>query len=245
MRTWSRQSLILALGAVLSLAVGLGSAHAGFPALTIDWWVNGVFAGHLTPIGADPDGNGTWGYSGFASGPGQTGVLLNYNLNGNPDPLISGNLVVQNPNLALAEVVMIVTLPIGGSYGPQTTLAGSAAIGFTSNSNGGTFSSIGGDPVWQGMLDGVAVGPSASLFFDPFQIVHSGSQSTGASGNFGLNGPPVLDGPVSQSIGIRIAFSITQTDQASITSVFNVVPGPAGLAVLACGIFATRRRRCA
>lgn len=240
MRMWSRQSMILALGAVLAFATGLNSAHAGFPALSIDWWVNGSYAGKVAPSGTD-NGNGTFGYSGFAlNNP--TGVSLNFNFTGNPDPLLSGNLVVQNPNLPLVNIVLVVQLPIVGGYGPQTTLMGSAAVGFTTNSNGGTLSSIGGQPLWQGLLDGVAVGPSASLFFDPFQIIHSGSQSTGASGNFGL-GPPVFGGPVASTIGIRIAFSITQNDQASITSVFNVVPGPGGLAVLACGLFATRRRR--
>ncbi len=236
----SRQVVIPALGAVLALGLGVAPADAGIiPALSIDWWVNGTYAGKISPSGV-ANGNGTYSYSGLELDE-LTGVSLNYTLTGDPDPLLSGGLVVQNPNLPLVNIVMVVQLPISVNFS-QTELAGSAAVGLTTNSDGGELNSIGGEPVWQGLLDGVAVGPSASLFFDPFEISHSGSQSTGASGNFGLPNA-VVGGSVSQTIGIRIAFSLTQNDQASITSVFNVVPGPGGLAVLACGLLFSRRRR--
>ncbi len=46
-----------------------------------------------------------------------------------------------------------------------------------------------------------------------------------------------------QDIGIEINFSLTQFDQAQITSVFVVVPAPGVIGLLALGALGTRRRR--
>ena len=230
----------LLFGAAFVFGVGLSTANAGIPALQVNWWVNGILVNNLLPLGTD-NGNGTFGYSGFDVDF-FTGVQMNFSLTGDPDPLLSGNMSISNPNMPSVDVVMEVILPIDVALA-FTELAGSAAVGLTTNSDGGALDSLTGTPVWRGLLDGIPVGNDASLFFDPFNITISGSGSLGDSDNFGLFGPPVTAGPVSQSIGILIGFKLTQNDSASITSVFNVVPGPGGLAVLACGLFVRRRRR--
>ena len=98
---------------VASLAVGFAatSVHAGNvdPGLDIEWWINGNYAGQLLPSGTYNPGTGWWNYTGFASDL-ATGVTLNYNLNGDPDPLISGNLTVENPFLPVVDIKLVVTL---------------------------------------------------------------------------------------------------------------------------------------
>jgi len=120
-------------------------------------------------------------------------------------------------------------------------MQGSAAVGLTTDAGGGSMSTFGGKPLWQGLIDGVAVGNAASLFFDPFALSNQSIGSSGSAGNFGS---PMVPGPaVLQSIGIEINFSLTQHDQASITSVFFVVPAPGVIGLLAIGGLGIGRRR--
>ncbi len=232
-----------AVVAVLAVSFGATAVNAGNvdPGLEIEWWVNGNYAGQLQPTGTYNAGTGWWNYIGFATDFG-SGVTLNYNLNGDPDPLISGNLTVENPFLPVVDITLVVTLPIDPLLPNSSQMQGSAAVGLTTDSGGGSLSTFGGNALWQGMIDGTAVGNSAALFFDPFALTNAGLGSSGSSGNFGA--PFLIPGPaVLSSIGIQISFSLTQNDQASITSVFNVVPAPGVIGLLALGALGTRRRR--
>lgn len=233
----------VALAASLAIGLGATTTNAGLldPGLEIEWWVNGSYAGLLQPSGTYNENTGWWTYSGFATDL-SSGVTLQYNLNGDPDPLISGNLTVENPFLPVVDVTLQVSLPVAPLLPNGSLMQGSAAIGLTTDSGGGSLSTFGGKPLWQGMIDGSAVGNSAALFFDPFSLSNASIGSSGSSGNFGapflIPGPPVLS-----DIGIQINFSLTQSDQASITSVFNVIPAPGVIGLLAVGALGVRRRR--
>ena len=230
----------------LSLAIGLGSATASAglidPGLEIDWWVDGVYAGKLTPSGVYNQAQNWWTYQGGASfGP---GVNLTFNINGDPDPLISGNLTVENLLLPSVDITLQVMLPIAPSIDVNTLLIGSAALSLTADSGGGSLSTFGGAPLWQGLLDGSPVGNSAAMFFDPFLMSLGGLGSAGSSSNFGI--PVAVAGPsVANRIGIEINFTLTQFDQVSITSVFRVeaIPAPGVIGLLAIGAVGIRRRR--
>ena len=171
------------------------------------------------------------------------GVTLSYILSGDPDPLISGNLVVENLFLPVVEVTLQVILPIAPPIPGLTLMDGSAAITLTADGGGGTLSTFGENPFWQGLIDGISAGAGASLFPDPF-LLNSAFGGTDDESSFGSPipeiGPAALD-----SIGIEINFSLTQLDQVSITSVFHVVgiPAPGVIGLLAVGAVGTRRRR--
>ncbi len=62
------------------------------------------------------------------------------------------------------------------------------------------------------------------------------------SANFGIP-VNVVGGPVLNTLGIDIEFTLTPGDQASITSNFAIIPAPGGLLVLAVGTLGLRRRR--
>jgi hypothetical protein len=245
------QSKVVA--AFLAFAIGAPAAQASFD-LQLQWWIDGAVAGNSTMTGNDL-GNGMFNYAGnyiYLNPLNPFEVIeLGVNLNGKPDAnagastnlLISGNLAVENSFANPVDVQLMVLLPVA-STGPASQMAGSAAIGLTTNANGGSLQSLANTPVWQGLIDGAAAG-GASLFWDPFDMTHTGLGSSSADSNFGI--PVPVGGPsVANSIGIDINFSLTSLDQASITSVFNVVPvpGPGGLAVLAlAGVVIRRRRR--
>ncbi len=233
----------VAVAAILAVGFGVGSTNAGLvdPGLTVDWWVNGNYVGTLAPSGTYNEAQGWWNYTGSASDL-DTGVTLNFDLNGDPDPLIAGNLTLENPFLPVVNVTLIVTLPIAPTLPLGSEMQGSAAVGLTTDSGGGSLSTFGGQPLWQGHIDGVAVGNDASLFFDPFLLSNAGIGSAGSSSNFGA--PVMVPGPaVLASVGIEINFSLTQSDQASITSVFFVIPAPGVIGLLAIGALGIGRRR--
>jgi len=244
------QSSVVA--AFLAFAIGAPAANASLD-LELRWWIDGSIAGSYTVSGTDL-GNGMFNYAGNyiylnPFNPFEV-IELGVNLNGKPDAtagastnlMISGNLAVENLFANAVDVRLEVLLPVAAG-GPGTLMAGSAAIGLTTDGGGGSLHSLAGLPVWQGLLDGSPAGPAA-MFFDPFDMTHTGLGSSSADSNFGLPGG-VPGGSVASSIGIDINFSLTSLDQASFTSVFNVVPipGPGGLVVLAAAGLVTRRRR--
>ena len=140
------------------------------------------------------------------------------------------------------RITLVVLLPVAPLLPNGSEMQGSAALGLTTDAGGGSMSTFGGKPLWQGLIDGVAVGNAASLFFDPFALSNQSIGSSGSAGNFGA--PFMVPGPaVLQSIGIEINFSLTQHDQASITSVFFVVPAPGVIGLLAIGGLGIGRRR--
>jgi len=229
-----------ALPMFLALGLGATTASAGLidPGLEIDWWVDGVYAGKLTPTGVYNEALGWWNYGGAATHA-PSGVNLTFNLNGDPDPLITGNLTIENLLLPSVDITLVIMLPIAPTLPGGTLMTGSAALTMTSDSGGGSFGTLDGTPVWQGLIDGVSAGAVASLFSDPFSMVNPGFGSLGDNANFGpVGGPAALN-----SIGIEINFSLSQLDQASITSVFHVIPAPGVIGLLAVGAVGVRRRR--
>jgi hypothetical protein len=254
MPLFSKRVQSLALSAFITLGIGAPAANASVN-LELDWWINGSPAGSYSVSGVDL-GGGMYNYSGnlvYIDPFTFEMVSLAYNLNGKPDPgagassnvLVSGNLAVENLFTSDIDVHLLVALPTAVPF-PGSDMAGSAAIGLTTNADGGSLASVPGTTaVWQALTDGTPVGNAASLFFDPFELANSGFGSNSTSGNFGIP-DPIDGGPIANSIGIDINFSLTTLDQASITSVVNavIIPGPGGLVLLAvAGLVARRRRR--
>ena len=209
----------------------LGGTQAGSAAgadgnedgvLYINWWVNGLLAGNLQPPGEFIDAFDWWNYVGEVTTP--YGVHLAYDLNANPDGLITGNFVVENTSIFTADVELEIVLPLASSQWGTTELMGSGAIGLTTDAGGGTLSLLEGTPLWRAFADGLPMGPTASMFSDPFELNNDGLGSVSASESFGI--PDAIDGPAAiQTIGIRTGFSLTTGDQMSITGVLSVAGG--------------------
>ncbi len=218
------------LWALVLISCATGVAGADVPALELKWWVDGALMYDGTPAGTD-NGNGFYNYNGWLGGGADPS--LSYNITGNPLlGLVSGNLTVENLTANTIEVTLLLTLPLTKTLPDGTFLRGSAALGLTADDGGGVLGSLESTPVWQALIDGTEV---TALFPDPFSITRRDFGSDGADDEFGmplaLPGPPALE-----TIGIEISFSLTPLDQASITSVFGLVPGPTSLLCLAGGL---------
>jgi hypothetical protein len=231
------------LCAVAAFGLSLSSAQAGIqdPGLSIFWSIDGATTGTINPVGVYNPQTGFWNYDSGGFLDLANGVQLTFNLGGDPDPQLSGNLAVSNPALPVVSIVLVITLPIAPALPLPTQMLGSAAVGLTTDAGGGTLGIVPGVPVWQGLIDGSPVA-GTELLTGSLPLSLPGLGSTGANGNFGI--PAMIGGPPAlASIGIKIAFSLTQFDQASMTSTFRVIPGPGALAVLGIGVLGLRRRR--
>ena len=224
---------------VAALAV-VGSAvpavQAGFPALEVQWTLDGVVVLDDLPVGV-PNGSGAFRYDG---GGVSGSVTMGYSLVGMPDPRLSGSFTLENLSLAPVEIVLQVTLPILPALVGGTGLTGSVAVGMTADDDGGTLAALAGIPFWQGLIDGLPVGGATDLLVGlNMAQVGIGSPPGENDAFLQVAGPPALE-----TIGIRISFSLTPGEQMSFTSVFDVaVPGPGGLAVVMFAAVLTRRRR--
>jgi hypothetical protein len=201
------------------MMVGAGSAAApgDAPALQINWSVNGGPINEAFPVGAS-NGDGSYTYEGVIVDD-DTGLALSFDLTGNPSSQLSGNLSLENDLEETIEVSAEVLMPRSGPLPEGSLMAAVCVVGLTTDPGGGQLSSR--PPwLWQALADGSVVGPSASLFADPFFIAHSGPASSGTSADFG-NPDPVAGPPVISSFGFQIQFTLTSFDRASITSAFT------------------------
>ncbi len=223
------------LAAVVVVGCGAPAVQAGFPPLEVQWILDGSVVLDDLPFGV-PSGTGGFRYDGGGT---FGAVSMSYSLVGTPDPRISSSFALQNFSLATVEVVLQVTLPISPALLDSTSLTGSVAVGMTADDDGGTLAALAGIPFWQGLLDGIPVGGATDLLIGlNILIAGPGSPDGAEEGFFQVAGPSVLE-----TIGIRISFSLTPGEQVSFTSVFDVVPGPGGLAVVLFAAVLTRRRR--
>ena len=125
----SRRSFgpIGAAAGIATLVLSVQSVQAGIPALELAITYNGGPPIILTPSGTQQ--GSFYNYSGTYLDPlGQYKVT--FNLNADPDPLLSGNLVVENMTNNTNQYGLMVTLPTTQALGPQL-MGGSAAIGLT------------------------------------------------------------------------------------------------------------------
>jgi len=215
---------LVAIAAMAVISVATSSAHAGFPALNVQWKLDGSTVLNDLPTGF-PNGMGGYRYVG---GHSVGFVSMSYSLLGNPDPMISGNFTLENFSLAAVEVELLVTLPITPSVSAPSILTGSVAVGMTADEDGGTLTVLPGIAFWQALIDGTAVGGGTDLL-SGLLLTRPGLGSLNSSGGFvQLPGPEAVG-----EIGILVTFSLTAGEQMSFTSVFNVVPAPGGLVLFA------------
>jgi hypothetical protein len=226
----------MAIASIAVTCVAVSPADAGWPALHVQWKLDGGIALDEMPRGV-PNGMGGFVYTG---GGNDGAVMMTYSLVGIPDARVSANYILQNFSMATVEIELWVTLPITPAVTAPSSLTGSVAVGMTADADGGTLAALPGVSFWQAMIDGSAMGGGTDLLTD-LLLERPGLGSMKAEDIFlQLPGPQALN-----DIGILITFSLTAGEQMSLTSVFDVVPipGPAGLAVLGLATLVVRRRR--
>ncbi len=225
--------------AIATVALGAAAAQAG-NGLSFSLSVDGGPPFIFNPTGVDVGG----GVFNYADTLFDIGYSFGWDISAKADPFINGGLVFVNTGAATVSFDLIITLPVNPAVLPSSLMGGSVAGGLTTDGDGGTLSSFGGDPVWAALIDGNQV---QTLLNDPFAVSLPGFGSIGILPEaFGMPIPSMAGPAVNDTIGIRLRFTLSSGDQASFSTVFIVeaIPAPAGLAVLGMfGVFGGRRRR--
>jgi hypothetical protein len=221
---------------LLVASLALSAAPSQAVQFTLDVSVGGVSAGSL---------NAT--QLGCVDGPGFTAsctaqnitlgelLITNLDLSLDSDPVVSGEVAVQNIGLGTNQFTLIFTL-LTGPQGPSTLTGGSVAGGVTDNNgNGATLSTLPGSAFYTALIDGVThqmlFAHSVSLSAPAFE-----SADLVPEGAFGTPIPSLPGPAVLNSIGIQYDFNLTSQDSASFTGVFVTQPVPEPSTALLVGL---------
>jgi len=231
---------ILAASAALTVSA---FAIAGPPVVNVDVSVDASNT-NFTPAGAGTATFGVYNFVGSGIGAGHI-TTWNFNATNSTEAspvFVSGAFTFTNTSNATQVYDIWVTLDTTAA-GTSSLVGGSVAGGLTADFDGGTLSSIGQTPLWSAYLGNTAVG---NLLPGPLSVsaVAFDSASIGSDA-FGMPIPWQVGPALGTSMKIRLQFNLTAGDQASFTSVFvlEVVPAPAGFALLGLVGLTGRRRR--
>ncbi|MBX3354200.1 MAG: hypothetical protein KF724_00705 [Phycisphaeraceae bacterium] len=234
---------IASLAALTAASVSAFAAAGTPPVVNVDVNVNGNNTNYL-PAGTATAFTGVYNFVGSGAGVSHL-TSWNFNATNNLETspaFVSGNFTFVNTSAGLADFDVLITLDTS-PQGPFTLIGGSVSGGLTADFDGGFFSSTGGAPIWTSYIDGVfqasLLNLAGPVTANPFDSVNIGADF------FGDPIPDMVGPALGNAMQIRFRFTLGAGDQASFTSVFvaEVVPAPAGLALLGLAGFAGRRRR--
>jgi hypothetical protein len=247
-----------AVAAVGGLALSV-AAHADFvPDVTMQFFASNDGQGPLVydlhqSSSSVTNGGSMWEFQG-----GMTNAkwVVNYTIEVNPGGgntagggggafINLANLAVTNTTNTNQTFWIQVTMSVGQPL-PNTVVSGDVTVSIQSYvGQGASLMNItsphpfAGDPIFEGYNDAT---PTLALL----QTTHPGLPVT--SSGFGVAsetevGGPVAAGQVLSSISIWLKIEVTEKSIATVIGIYEVIPAPAALPILAMGIFAGRRRR--
>lgn len=248
---------VVAFGLISPFAVADTNGNGGLPNFLMTWDASGDNAGALQYDPADkgsaewgtyllggPAGQRTrtgWRYQGSMiglDGGGNDSWEMSWDCVANRDPFVDATINVVNTSAFTQTFVIFMPLAIV-PQGPGTIMTGSvSAVLNDNNFSGATLAAGAATPVYQSFIDGnlqqTLWNPGYSLNA-PFQGVTNDTTAFGATA-----GPAALS-----TIAVRLEFTLSAGDSASVTGIFDIqpTPAPAGLAVFALFAAGAGRRR--
>jgi uncharacterized protein (TIGR03382 family) len=207
-----------------------------FGSMEFGTWV--LEGGWAQDPGAETHTRTGWRYQGNIVGE---NWLVEWDCVANADPFVDATITVTNNSAAVQTYTMYMPLLIAPPIFGGTSMSGFVSAGVTDGTfDSATLGTTLVDPVFQGYIDTVAI-PNATLWNPGYTLVAPTPFSSNSDSDsfLGAAGPAAL-----AEIAVRLTFTLTPGDSASVTGQFDVVPGPGALAVFAVyGLVAGRRRR--
>jgi len=238
-------------------AFNMGWSAGGGPVENYDWATHGTLNGYGDWIvdGSKAVWTG-WSYTGQLVGsfPGQGDGTWDLSWNcvfsvtegvaAGGSAFITANIVVTNNDVVNQNFSLLMTLSTGflGDLSERGSIVGT--ITDLTFDDATVFAPVSGR-IYTPMIDGSPEAPGF-LMNDPFQESAGGPLFSGTVGpaDFGLPVPVAASQTIDSTIGILLDFDLTPGDSASFTAIFEVLPAPAGLPILAAlGLVAGRTRR--
>jgi MYXO-CTERM domain-containing protein len=194
-------------------------------------------------------GGGLFGFAGNYEDPTENPWLINYEFqydtgqtsSGGPLHLFLDFGLVNNTG-GTETFTVFAGVPILQALA-ATSVSGSVEGGLTDSdfANGATLTSVGTDPIYEGLVDGSS---ALELLTGGFSTSVGFGSTTIGPVNGAAGGPAIA----MTDLGIVITFTLTNGDSANFTADFTIdgtkVPAPSALALLGlAGIAGTRRRR--
>jgi hypothetical protein len=168
----------------------------------------------------------------FSDAFGGAGSITIQELEYDPDPLIYHNILVNNPTGSDQTYDLTISLPT--TFAAPNVIRGSIDTSLIGPD--ATVSALLGSSVYTALIDGSGV---RTLQDYPFSLT-TPQDAVSASESFGPEGNGTA---VTSSIGIRLNFTLSPGDTATIISDFEVTPEPGTLVLLGLGALLAFRRR--
>jgi MYXO-CTERM domain-containing protein len=168
----------------------------------------------------------------------------------NEDPFVDATINVQNNSNVTQTFWVYMPLNIVPAITPNTSMSGSVSAvvsdGNPFSGPGVTMATNGVDSVYTAFIDPAVIGDPGAIVrtqwnAPAFSLTAPAFGANNANANFASEIGPGAN----TSIAIRLRFTLSPGDSASVTGLFDIqpVPGPAGLPLLALFAIAGRRRR--
>lgn len=193
-----------------------------------------------------------WQYTGSLSGP-QDAWDLEWNCvfndgstggaaSGGAAPFVTANMVVTNNSATTETFSLLMTLPVAKTYiTPQ--IAGSV-VGTVTDLTGddAVVNAVTSSSIYEARIDTVE---ETDLLIGTSQNAGGGFLSAPVGpDDFGLGSSAFASQNVDSSIAIYLEFELSAGDAASFTAIFEIVPAPGALMMMAAaGLVGSRRRR--
>ena len=186
------------------------------------------------------------------SGPAAGLFALDYNINFNPDPLLTGTIGVTNLSGVVQTFTINLSLPVTPALLAPTQYRGniSATVFDRSNNALAALADVSGNGIYAGTIDNAVSLPLLPLFGQDITC-SSGALCTASGSDQSTGFPAFLNGgpAVNTKIGTSLVFSLTPGDRATFNTTFEVqaspVPVPAAVWLLSsavAGLGIVRRR---
>ncbi|MCC7085386.1 MAG: hypothetical protein IT427_10305 [Pirellulales bacterium] len=172
-------------------------------------------------------------------------VELDWNVQLDPDPGISGPVVVTNNFAVPATFNLFMLLPTVGVYPAGSTMFGSSSItvGDSNFDSSASLSTIAGSAVYNALADGVV---QRQLYSHVYSLVPAFGPPGSTNSETRAFSGELTTSALTTEIGIRHHFTLSPGDSATINSSFFIVAEPSacllGLASIAVVVATVRRR---
>jgi hypothetical protein len=236
------------LVSIIAAATLAASATAAIPVLQVTATGSGGGSGSITPPGAANGTPNQYSYTDviYASSFRASFSLVAQDTTKVDRAVLGGTFTMINTSAATQTFSIDISASTM-AQGLASLTGGSVSGTLTGNANGGTFSSVAGQPIWAAYIKNGATSTTVSTMLnDPY------SRSVGANlvasipgQSFGTPIPSMPAGAMGDAVGIRLRFTLTAGERVDLSTTFVVqsVPAPGALALAAIASGSRRRRR--